>query len=48
MAESEVLLPDKPVDIHPVRFEEIDADMIRSAAARTKGGLGPSGLDGEG
>ena len=47
-AEDEVLLPDEPIEIHPVIFDEIDADAIRQAAVRTKGGSGPSGMDGDG
>ncbi len=47
-AENEILLPDQPIEIHPVIFEEIDADAIRQAAVRTKGGSGPSGMDGDG
>ena len=47
-AEYEVLLPDEPFEIHPVIFDEIDADTIRQAAVRTKGGSGPSGMDGDG
>ena len=31
--------------MHPVLFESIDASMIRSAALRTTGTAGPSGLD---
>ena len=35
----------EPVDIHPVVFETLDAAKIRSAALRTSGAAGPSGLD---
>ena len=32
-------------EIHPVIFDRIDASSIRSAALRTKGAAGPSGID---
>ena len=32
-------------DIHPIVFECLDAAMIKSAAIRTTGAAGPSGLD---
>ena len=44
----DILLTDAPVKIHPVRFEEINAEMIRQSALKTKGGAGPSRLDGDG
>ena len=34
-----------PPEVHPVLFESIDASTIRSAALRTNGAAGPSGLD---
>ena len=34
-----------PEDIHPAKFENLDADMILKAAIKTKGGVGPSGMD---
>ena len=36
---------DKPPEVHPVLFDSIDASLIRSAALRTTGAAGPSGLD---
>ena len=40
------LLTDNPVEqIHPVRFEEINSDMVRKAASKTRGGSGPSSMD---
>ena len=45
---NDVLLTDTPVQLHPVRFEEIDSEMIRQSALKTRGGAGPSGLDGDG
>ena len=44
-ADVEVLLTDKPEKVHPIKYECIDADMVRRAAAKTKGGAGPSCLD---
>ena len=43
-----ILLPNTPVQVHPVRFEEINSESIRQSALRSKGGAGPSGLDGDG
>ena len=34
-----------PQDVHPVIFKSIDTNAIRSAALRTTGSAGPSGLD---
>ena len=34
-----------PSSIHPVLFESLDGPVIRSAAMRTRGAAGPSGLD---
>ena len=34
-----------PPDVHPVLFESLDADVIRSAELHTSGAAGPSGLD---
>ena len=36
---------DEPLLPHPVIYERIDASSIRSAALRTNGAAGPSGLD---
>ena len=36
---------DEPKNIHPIRFDTITAESIKTAAAKTKGGSGPSGLD---
>ena len=36
-----VMLSDVPERIHPVKFEVIDAEMIRKAAMKTMGGSGP-------
>ena len=34
--------------MHPIKYEKIDAELIQKAAIKTKGGAGPSGMDGEG
>lgn len=39
------IIDDIPPEDHPVLFECLDAAMIRSAALRTSGAAGPSGLD---
>jgi len=44
----DVLLTDTLIQLHPVRFEEIDSELIRQFALKTRGGAGPSGLDGDG
>ena len=38
-ASEEVLLPDKPEVIHPIKFENIDGETVRKAALKTKGAL---------
>ena len=47
-AHESVMLSDVPERIHPVKFEVIEAEMIRKAARKTRGGSGPSGLDADG
>ena len=42
------ILPDEEKPVHPIKFEKIDAEMVRKAALKTKGGAGPSGLDANG
>ena len=46
-APKSVLLDDTPTKIHPVKFDGINADFVKQAALKTKGGSGPSGLDSE-
>ena len=41
-----ILLPDTTVQVHPIRFEEINSES--NTTLRSKGGAGPSGLDGDG
>ena len=38
----------QPYPTHPVLFERLDGDMIRSCALRTEGSAGPSGVDASG
>ena len=44
-AHAECIIPSAPQDLHPVVFDLIDANAIRSAALRTTGSAGPSGVD---
>ena len=44
----DVLLTDKPEQVHPIKFDAIDADLVKGAAVRTRGGAGPSRLDSDG
>ena len=47
-ADEMVLLPDLRIKVHPVKFESIDAELVRKAAIKTRGGSGPSGMDADG
>ena len=47
-ADPEIMLPDKTEEIHPIKFDSIDAENVRKAALRTRGGAGPSELDADG
>ena len=47
-ADPEIMLPDKPEEIHPIKFDSIDAENVRKAALKTRGGTGASGLDADG
>ena len=47
-AYAEYILPSDPQVVHPVVFDSIDASVIRSAALRTTGSAGPSGIDAHG
>ena len=44
----DVLLPDEPECAHFVKLETIDGELVRKACMKTKGGSGPSGMDGDG
>ena len=46
-ADPEVLLPDKPEAVHPIKFASIDVESVRKATFKTRG-AGLSGLDAEG
>ena len=46
--EALVTTSDKPVESHPVLFERLTGSAIRSAALRTQGTAGPSGIDAAG
>ena len=41
----QVLLRGEKTSVHPVVFEDIDENMVKEAALKTKGGSGHSGLD---
>ena len=47
-ADEVVLLPDLPIKVHPVKFENIDAELVRKVAIKTRGCSGPSGMDADG
>ena len=39
---------DTPEQVHPIKFETINADLVKRAAVRTRGGAGPLGLNPDG
>ena len=43
--EEYIALQGQMQQVHPILFEEIDADLVVKAEKYTKGGSGPSGLD---
>ena len=47
-ATEEVLLPDQPESIHQIKFENINADPVRKAPLKTKGGSGASVINADG
>ena len=47
-ADPEIMLPDKPEEIHPIKFDPIDPENVTKAALKTRGEAGPSGLDADG
>ena len=47
-ADPEIMLPDKLEEIHPIKFDSIDAENVRKTALKTRGGAGPSGVDADG
>jgi len=44
----EILLKDSPINIHSIRFDELNGDFIRQSPLKTNSGAGQSGLDYEG
>ena len=44
----EVLLPNQTKSIHRIKYENINADAVRKAALKTKGGSGPSLMNADG
>lgn len=40
--------PSPALETHPVLFEQLDGEMIRSAAIQSKGSASPSGVDSQG
>ena len=42
------MLPDIPEEIHPIKFDSIDAENVKKAILKIKGEAGPSGLDADG
>ena len=47
-ADPEVLLPDIPEEIHPIKFHLIGAENVKKAILKIKGEAGPSGHDADG
>ena len=48
VSDPEILLPDIPEEIHPIKIHSIDAESVKKAIIKTKGAAGPSGLDADG
>ena len=44
----DILLIDISQRVHPIKFAGVDEEMVRKAAIKTKGGLGPSAMDADG
>ena len=42
-AELDVLLTDRPEQVHSIKFDAINADLIKRVAVRARGGPEPSG-----
>ena len=47
-AHTDVLLPDIPEEIRPIKFRQIDVESVKKAIFKTKGAAEPSGLDVDG
>ena len=43
-----ILLKETPQEVHSVIYESINSDMVKDAMKRTKGAVGPSGMDADG
>ena len=41
-------MKDTPEQVYPIKFDTIDADLVKKAAVRTRGGAESSGLDADG
>ena len=48
MASQDIFLNAPLQNIHPIKFQSIEEEMIRKVAIRTKGVSGPSGMDADG
>ena len=44
-ADPEIMLPDKPEEIHPIKFDSVEAENVWKAGLKTRGRAGASGLD---
>lgn len=40
-AELDILLTDTPEQVHAIKFDATDADLVKNAAFETRGGAGP-------
>ena len=47
-ADPGIMLPDKPEEIQPIKFDSIDAENFRKAGLKTRDGAGRCGLDSDG
>ena len=45
---NDAIIDQRAAEVHPVVFEAINGDSVRTAALNTRGGAGPSGLDADG
>ena len=43
-----ILLKETPQEVHSVIYESINSEMVKDAMKRTKGAVGPSGMDADG
>ena len=47
-AELDLLLTDAPEQVHPIKFDALDTDLVKRVAVKARSGAGPSGLDADG